>query len=393
MIKQKEIGYFRTFFEVSQTILTAPSLAEILHFLVEKSVKALGVKAGSLRLVDETTSRLELVASYRLSETYLAKGPLLTDKSVPEVLKGKVVVIKDATTNPRIQYQAEKRDEGITSILSVPVEARDKVIGVLRLYTAEPRDFTPEEIEFVSALAEMGGLAIVNAKIYEDEGVKLSSLLNEVGIEFPGETPRRWEHGEVFAPEPPDLSVSLEYFRMLHEVTRAILATLDSRQVIDLIIDKIITIMKVKACALRLIDETTRELTLVASKGLSEDYLKKGPINIEKSIIDVLGGSPVMIFDTATDPRVQYPAESIKEGIKSILCLPITAQNRVIGTLRLYSAETRRYNQQEVAFLSALAEIAGVVIMNTRFYEKTHYDLLFWQATLEYLDFKGPQKK
>lgn len=391
MIQQKEIGYFQTFFEVSQAILTAPSLTEMLHFLVEKSVKALGVKAGSLLLVDETTSRLELVASYGLSETYLAKGPLLTDKSIPEVLGGKVVVIKDATTDPRIQYQAEKRDEGIISILSVPVEARDKVIGVLRLYTAEPRDFTPEEIEFVSALAEMGGLAIVNAKIYEDEGIKLSSLLNEVGIEFTGETPRRREYSEVFAPEPPDdLSVSLEYFRMLHEITRAILATLDSRQVIDLMIDKVITIMKVKACALRLIDETTRELTLIASKGLSDDYLKKGPIHIEKSIIDILGGSPVMILDAATDPRVEYPAESVKEGIKSILCLPITAQNRVIGTLRLYSAETRRYSQQEVAFLSALAEIAGVVIMNTRLYEKTHFDLLFWQATLEYLGFKGP---
>ena len=133
MVRQKAIEYFQTFFEVSREILSSRSLMEILHFLVERTVSALDVKAGSLRLVDEATSRLELVASHRLSKKYLAKGPLLMDQSIPEVLKGKVVVIKDASTDPRIQYPAAKRDEGITSILSVPVEARDKVIGVLRL--------------------------------------------------------------------------------------------------------------------------------------------------------------------------------------------------------------------------------------------------------------------
>jgi len=163
--------------------------------------------------------------------------------------------------------------------------------------------------------------------------------------------------------------------------------------VIDMMIDKVISIMKVKACSLRLIDETTRQLTLVASKGLSEGYLKKGPLHLDKSISEALKGTPVLILDAATDSRIEYPAEKIEEGIVSILCLPITAQKRVIGILRLYSAETRRYSQQEVAFLSALAEIAGVVIMNARLYEKTHYDLLFWQATLEYLGFKAPQKK
>lgn len=393
MVRQTAIEYFQTFFEVSREILSSRSLMEILHFLVERTVSALGVKAGSLRLVDEATSRLELVACHQLSEKYLAKGPLLTDQSIPEVLKGKVVVIKDASTDPRIQYQEAKRDEGITSILSVPVEARDKVIGVLRLYSAEPRDFTAEEIEFVSALAQMGGLAIVNAKIYEDEGVKLSSLLKEVGVEFPKEMPQRMERGGAFALEPLDPSTSLEYFRMLHEITRAILSTLDSRQVIDLMIDKVITLMKVKACSLRLIDETTRELNLIASKGLSDGYLKKGPLHVDKSIGEALGGNPVQILDAATDPRVQYPSEKIEEGIVSILSLPITAQKRVIGILRLYSAEKRPYTEQEVAFLSAVAEIAGVVIMNARLYEKTHYDFLFWQTTLEYLGFKKPQKQ
>jgi signal transduction protein with GAF and PtsI domain len=393
MVKHKTIEYFRTFFDVSQTIFSSLSLKDVLKLLVRRAVNTLGAKAGSLRIVNEKTNRLELVASQKLSKKYLNKGHLNSDRSIPEVLDGKVVVIKDAFEDPRIQYKTAKLEEGINTILSVPVVAKDKVIGILRLYSGEPRDFSAEEIEFVSALAEMGGLAIANAKIYEDEGIKLSSLLNKVGIELPEEPKGPKQRFKTFALEPDDPSRSLEYFRILHEITSTILSSLDSKQVIGLVIEKVIAIMHVKACSLRLINETTRELELVASKGLSDSYLKKGPLHIDKSIREALEGVPILIRDATTDPRIQYLSEKAQEGIVSILSLPIIARNRVIGILRLYSQETRDYSREEVAFLSALAEMAGVAIINARMYEKTKYDLSFWKATLGYLDITADQKE
>ena len=389
MKEDKTIEYFRTFFDVSQAIFSSLSLKDILKILVKKTVSALGAKAGSLRLVNEKTNRMELVASQKLSKKYLNKGHLSSDQSIPEVLEGKVVVIKNAFNDPRIQYKAAKREEGINTILSVPVVAKDKVIGVLRLYSGEPRDFSDGEIEFVSALGEMGGLAIANAKIYEDEGIKLSSLLNKVGIELPEEPRRLKQRFKSFDSKPIDPYKNLEYFRVLHEITGVILSTLDSRQVIDLVIEKVIAIMKVKACSLRLVNETTRELELIASRGLSERYLKKGPIHMDKSIRETLEGAPVLIRDATTDPRIEYLPEKAQEGIVSILSLPIIATKRVIGIVRLYSYETRQYSRDEVAFLSALAEMAGVAIINARMYEKTKYDLSFWKASLGYLDIKG----
>ena len=392
MAKHKTIEYFRIFFDVSQAIFSSQSLKDILKLLIKRTTIALGVKAGSLRLVNEQTHRLELAASYMLSKKYLNKGALSSDLSIPEVLEGKVVVIRDAFKDPRIQYMTEKMEEGINTILSVPVVASDKVIGVLRLYTGEPRDFSDEEIEFVSALAEIGGLAIANAKIYEDEGIKLSSLLKEVGVELPEEPARPKQKLKLFALEPVDPSRSLEYFRGLHTIAKAILSTLDSRQVIDLVIEIVIAIMKVKACSIRLINETTRELELVASKGLSEHYLKKGPLHIDKSIRETLAGAPVLIADARTDPRIEYQPEKAQEGIFSILSLPIIARKRVIGILRLYSKEPRRYSREEVAFLSALAELAGIAIINAQLYERTKYDLSFWKTTLGYLDVRHKQK-
>lgn len=393
MVKNKTIEYFKTFFDVSQTIFSSLSLKNILKILVRKAVSTLGTKAGSLRLVNEKTNRLELVASQNLSRKYLKKGPLSIDRSIPEVLEGKVVLIKDASSDPRIQYKSEKKEEGINTILSVPVIAKGKVIGVLRLYSGERRDFSDEETEFVSALAEMGGLAIANAKIYEDEGIKLSSLLNEVGIDLPEEPKEAKRRLKPFAMEPVDPSRSLEYFRILHEVTRTILSSLESKQVIDLVIEKVIAIMGVKACSIRLINETTRELEMVSSKGLSEDYLKKGPLHIDKSIRETLDGVPVLIRDAKTDTRIQYSSEKATEGIVSILSLPIIAQKRVIGILRLYTKETRDYSREDVAFLSALAEMAGIAIINARMYEKTQYDLSFWKTTLGYLDIAKDKKK
>lgn len=381
---KRGIEPFEAFFEVSRSLLSSASLNEILDLLVRRVAEALGVKAGSLRLLDEKIHRLELAASHGLSKGYLEKGPLDADQSIPEVLQGKIVLIKDAQADPRIQYRAEKAQEGIHTILTVPVLAGKKVIGVLRLYTKAPRDFEDDELEFVSALAEMGGLAIANARIHEKEGVKLSTLLGRVGVDLPETKPFEGPMKPFVLPHY-DHSRSMQLFRILRDVTTAILSSLNSREIVNLILEKVMEIMKVKGCSLRLINETTRELDLLAHRGLSEAFLRKGPVSADKSIGEALQGRPVFVADVTQDARVQYPSELMKEGIASVLSLPITAQTRVIGVLRLYGGEPRAYLQDEVAFLLALAEIAGIVILNAKLYERTSYDLSFWETTADYL--------
>ncbi|MCK4509403.1 MAG: GAF domain-containing protein, partial [Desulfuromonadales bacterium] len=358
MIQANTNEYFRLFFETAQAILSARNLQETLDSLVQRTVAALEIKAGGLRLIDEESNNLKQVASFGLSETYLNKGALNADQSIPEVLEGIVVYVKDACRDPRIQYPDAMRAEGIGAVLSVPVIAGEKVIGVLRLYSAEPHDYSDEDVEFVSALAEMGGMAIVNARLYEDEGEKLASLFDEIGVELPTAEEEHVQQVDVAAVQTVDPSKSLGYFRTLHEVTQAVLSTLDSKEVIQLIVDKVINIMQVKASALRLRNETTHELELIATTGLSDKFLAKGQPHTDQSISATLAGKPVLITDTASDPRLEYPVETVAEGIASILSMPIVARQRVIGVLRLYSAEKRQYSQEEITFLSALAEIA-----------------------------------
>ena len=112
--------------------------------------------------------------------TYLNKGPVDAEKSIITSLEGKPVTIFDATNDSRVQFPEEAKKEGIASILSVPIPVKGNVIGVLRIYTSQPLEFTGEEIELVCSLAEMGGIAIENARMYNHLKMDYEGLFNDV---------------------------------------------------------------------------------------------------------------------------------------------------------------------------------------------------------------------
>ena len=164
----REQDYFSAFVSVSKAISSTLDLQEILNLILKHAVSSLNFKAGAISLLDKKNNRLQLIANYNLSQEYLDKGPLAADKSMPGAISDKrPVVVSDVKTDSRLQYPEACAKEGIGSILSVPILFKDNVIGVLRLYGAEPHDFTYREVEFISALADQGGIAIENARYME----------------------------------------------------------------------------------------------------------------------------------------------------------------------------------------------------------------------------------
>ena len=129
------------------------------------------------------------MAAFGLSETYLNKGALNADRSMPEVLQGAPVCIKNAPDDPRIQYPEAAKSEGIVSMLSVPISVKDQIIGVLRIYTAQQRNFSDDECEFICGLSDMGGIAIDNARMYDHLKADHEKLIDE--------THRWFEFGKI----------------------------------------------------------------------------------------------------------------------------------------------------------------------------------------------------
>jgi signal transduction protein with GAF and PtsI domain len=162
----QEIRLLKLLKDVCKKINSSLDIKEVLNSITENTVKTLNVKGCSIFLLDQLEKKLKVSSSDGLSETYLNKGPVDSEKSIVETLSGKWVMIPDATNDHRIQYPTAAKKEGIITILSVPMSLKEKIIGVLRIYTSEPREFSDAEEEFISGLAEIGSIGIENASMY-----------------------------------------------------------------------------------------------------------------------------------------------------------------------------------------------------------------------------------
>ncbi|MFC1941580.1 GAF domain-containing protein [Chloroflexota bacterium] len=162
-----EHNYYQSLYEVAAVVNSARTPEGVLQSIVETVAKAMGAKGCALMLLTPDRKLLLHTAAYGLSDWYVQKGRISADKSISETLEGKPVIVLDATKDKRIQYQLEAKREGVTSILSVPTMLREEIIGVIRVYTAELFHFTTEDIHFVSAVANLGAIALENARLYD----------------------------------------------------------------------------------------------------------------------------------------------------------------------------------------------------------------------------------
>jgi signal transduction protein with GAF and PtsI domain len=334
MASSKERMYLQSFQEIAKALSSHLGVNDVLETIVRLITQTMNLKAATIRLVNPKTNTLELAAAVGLSPEYLQKGPVDLDKSINEALTGRPVAIFDATSDPRMQYPKDALKEGIASMVAIPMMFKSKVIGVMRLITGEPREFTLDEVDFASAVAEMGAQLISNARIFEARVRELNLL------------------------------------KGLLEVSKAVNSTLDVKQVLHLLVKTAVNALNIKASAVRLLDETRQKMELVASYGLSDRYINKGPLGADKSIAEAMMGKAVSIYDVGSDGRATYPKEAQEEGIKSILSVPINLKGTVIGVMRIYTSQPRDFSDDEITFISSLAEQAALAMENARMYQK-----------------------
>lgn len=158
-------------------------------------------------------------------------------------------------------------------------------------------------------------------------------------------------------------------YEVILKITKAIAMSKDPEEVTLLIVESVARALEAKGCALLLFNRKSGELEVAASFGLSEEYVNKGPLSAMRSIAASLDEGPVAISDVSDDPRIQYPEAAEKEGISSILSVPIVVREKPIGALRVYSAEAWEATLEDVNLVQALAQIAGMALEMSRLYK------------------------
>ncbi len=332
------IDYFKKLCELCRTFGTARNRRELLDMIFISALDILEGKAACLYLTEAGKPELLPVAQKGLSESYFrSRKSMLAQKILPLVLKKGFFYSREAAADPKLEYPDAKQAEGIASILAVPVMVKGRAIGVFCLFTATPRQFTPEEKEFVMLLAQQGGGVMEHARLI-DHVRRETQLFFDLAV---------------------NLSGSLEVKEILHAMTTDLAKAL-----------------KVKGVSIRLLDETGESLELVASYGLSKKYLEKGPVSAHKSIAQALKSqTPIIILNAATDRRVQYRTMNREEGIVTILAVPIKTKETVIGVLRLYSKVLRHFTHEEIKLVTALAYLGGLAIQNASLYLMCQTDM------------------
>lgn len=177
---QEEIRHSRALYEVAAAINSSLNPGSVLMAITQNAAEAMRAKGCSLLLLGPDRKELRHSASYGLSDRYVMKGPLRMDDDVAFCLDGETVAIRDVSTDPRIQYPQEAVEEGISSMLSVPIRLRGEVVGVMRVYSGESREFTRDDVDFMAAVANLGAIALDNAARYTEAKTDLESLQSYV---------------------------------------------------------------------------------------------------------------------------------------------------------------------------------------------------------------------
>ena len=326
--------FCRALSSIADAMMPTGDWRAVLDRILRALVDELGYKAASARRLDAEHRTLVLCGAVGLSESYLDKGIIEIEKSGidREVLAGSVIEIPDAARDPRLQYPEAVVREGIGSILAAPLALRDRSIGVLRVYSAGPRTADPIEKKFLQSVAKLTARALMTSHRIE----------------------------------------------LLHNLARQVNASLDPQVVLSEMLQKTVDELHYKGGIVRLLDVEGERLELVAATGVTQAYLNKGPIFVKQSTMDqaVLQGKTVTIYDVTAEGGYQYPEEALREGIRSVQAIPLAAmdrasgQTRIIGVLRVYSAQPRRFGEDEVAFLQSIANLGAIALENARLHQQ-----------------------
>ena len=154
--------------------------------------------------------------------------------------------------------------------------------------------------------------------------------------------------------------MNLEIFKV---VCKALSQTDDLGGMADNLVRLLVGAMEIKGSTIFVLNNETKELEVLASFGLSPDYLNKGPVMSDRGICALLEGKPIIVRDINEDSRLQYPDEAREEGIGAIVSICIPFREHIIGGLRLYHHSPWDISAHDLDYLLIMAEHVGLAMM------------------------------
>ncbi|MGD0348996.1 MAG: GAF domain-containing protein [Verrucomicrobiota bacterium] len=321
-------------YQVSNVIHSTLEPQAALQLIVSEAVRLMRGSSGSVVLINPTTSFLEIHASQNLPKA-AARLKLRVGEGITGWVArtGKPARVGDVTQDPR--YVAARR--GIRSELAVPLEVNGEVRGVLNVDSDRTNAFSADDQELLQELAVQAAKVIYNTWLFEQ------------------------------------LRLKAGLFESLASVSRTINSTLNLDEALRVITREACLLMRARMCSLMMLDETREWLNLRASYGAGEAYLNKPRLSVGDSLLGVVvrRKKPLQVENVQTSSRYQNVEVARREGLVSLLSVPLLFAGQATGTLNIYTDRPYQFSNEEIRILSALAELSGIAIEKARLYERT----------------------
>jgi len=250
----------------------------------------------------------------------------------------RVVIPSNANDDPRFKFFHNLPEDRHQAFVSVPIMAKKEVVGVINVQHKRPKRYRPDELALLSTIANQVGGAIENARLYDQMQRKALQV------------------------------------ETLSQVSETVASNRLIKDVLELLVTMTAQMMNSKICSIMLLEEASGELRIAATQSLSEQYRRKPNLKVGQSIIGraVKERRPIIVLDVSTERDFMYPDMAKKEGLCSLLSVPMMVRDKALGVINSYTSLPHVFTGEEVKLLQAIANQAAIAIEHTTLIEKSH---------------------
>jgi signal transduction histidine kinase len=323
----------RLLYQVSNVIHSTLDSQEALERIIREAVRIMRASSGSVVLLNPHTGFLEIQAANGLPANAKSLRLRVGEGITGWVARtGKAARVGKVSEDPR--YVMVRKH--IESELAVPLVVEGEIRGVLNVDSDRQDAFSADDQSLLEELALQAAKVIHNTWLYEQ------------------------------------LRLKARLFETLASVGQTISSTLNLNDALTVITREACQLMETKMCSLHMLDETGNWLELRASFGAGKLYVNRPPLSLQESLIGIVvrRKKALQIENVQTSSRYQNVETARREGLVSLLSVPLLFGNQAIGALNVYTEEPHNFSNEEIRILSALAELSAIAIEKARLYER-----------------------
>lgn len=318
--------------EIARALSGASDLDTTLDLIAHKTTEVMGVDSCSIYLIEEDGA-MWLSASTGLNVAAVGRGFLRMGEGLTgwAAQHGAPVAVTDAQADPRFKWVPYTEEVNFASLLAVPLTSQERVIGAMNVQTVKPHAFTTDESALLALIADLAAGVLERARLIDSQARQLREL------------------------------------KTLARVSQTINEPLYLDEMLNVVVEMAAKVMGAAVCTLRLVDDEQEELVVRAAKS-NIDYKRKPPIKTTEGIngLVVRERRPITVADVRADKRFPFREAAAREGLVSMLAVPLIVRERVIGVMNAFTTEPRTFTDAEIGLFSTLANQTALAIENAQ---------------------------